>query len=60
MKKGRMKTTSGKLWNDSGCSVNVRRISVDQFRAQLIHKALYEFHVEFNWFSIDLIDPSVL
>jgi hypothetical protein len=35
-------------------------MSVDQLRAQLIVKALYEFHVEFSWFSNDLIDPSVL
>lgn len=36
----------------------VQRRSVDQFKAQLTVKALYEFHVELSWFSRDLV-PEV-
>lgn len=45
---------------DTICSVNVRRMSVDQFMVQLIANALYEFHVEYSCLSNDLIDASVL
>lgn len=64
MKNGRMNTArdSVKVKGET-IQGTLHSRSVDQFKDQLIAKALYVFHNDDNWFSMDLtafISPRVL